>query len=69
MATQTYHVVLDKEEGGGYCVQCVEIPGAISQGNSREEAMKNIKEAIELLLEHRASKVAGQRVEEVVVTT
>jgi len=69
MATQTYHVVLDKEEDGGYSVQCVEIPGAISQGNSREEAMKNIKEAIELLLEHRASKVAGQRVEEVVVTT
>jgi len=68
MATQTYHVVLDKEEDGGYSVQCVEIPGAISQGNSREEA-KNIKEAIELLLEHRASKVAGQRVEEVVVTT
>ncbi|HYB84261.1 MAG TPA: type II toxin-antitoxin system HicB family antitoxin [archaeon] len=46
-----------------------EIPGAISQGNSREETMRNVKEAIELLLEHRASKVVGQRVQEIVVTT
>ncbi len=43
-------------------------PGAISQGRTREEALANIKEAIELLLEHRASKFAGQRVEEVVVS-
>jgi predicted RNase H-like HicB family nuclease len=68
MATQIYHVVLEKDEDGWYVVQCVEIPGAISQGKTRKEAMKNIKEAIELILEHRASKVAGQRVEEVVVT-
>lgn len=68
MATQTYHAVSEKDEDGWYVVQCVEIPGAISQGKTREEAMKNIKEAIELVLEHRASKVAGQRVEEVVVT-
>ena len=63
MATQIYHVVLEKDEDGWYVVECVEIPGAISQGKTRNEAMKNIKEAIELILEHRASKVAGQRVE------
>lgn len=32
-------------------MQCVEIPGAISQGETREEALANIKEAIELVLE------------------
>jgi len=67
MGMQTYHVALE-EEGGWYVVQCVELPGAISQGRTREEAIANIKEAIELLLEHRASKFAGQRVEEVVVS-
>jgi len=67
MGMQTYHVALE-EEDGWYVVQCVELPGAISQGRTREEALTNIKEAIELLLEHRASKFAGQRVEEVVVS-
>jgi predicted RNase H-like HicB family nuclease len=69
MGVQTYHVVLKEEENGWYAVQCVEVPSAISQGRTRDEALANIKEAIELLLEHYASKVAGQRVEEVVVAT
>lgn len=69
MGVQTYHVALDEDEDRWYVVQCVELPGAISQGRTREEALANIKEAIELLLEHRASKFAGQRVEEVVITT
>jgi predicted RNase H-like HicB family nuclease len=67
MGMQTYHVALEQEDDW-YVVQCVELPGAISQGRTREEALANIKEAIELLLEHRASKFAGQRVEEVVVS-
>ncbi len=58
MGMQTYHVDL-KEEDGWYVVQCVELPGAITQWRTREEALTNIKEAIELLLEHRASVVSG----------
>lgn len=46
-----YTVVLEKEEEGGYSVQCLELPGAISQGETKEEALGNIKEAIELVLE------------------
>lgn len=47
-----FTVVLEKDElDGGYSVQCVELPGAISQGESKEEALKNIREAIELYLE------------------
>jgi predicted RNase H-like HicB family nuclease len=67
MGMQTYHVAFEEDEGW-YVVQCVELPGAISQGRTRAEALANIKEAIELLLEHRTSKFAGQRVEEVVVS-
>jgi predicted RNase H-like HicB family nuclease len=40
----------------------------MSQGSTHEEALANIKEAIELLLEHRTSKFAGQRVEEVALS-
>jgi predicted RNase H-like HicB family nuclease len=32
-------------------VRCIEFPAAISQGETRKEAIKNIKEAIELYLE------------------
>jgi predicted RNase H-like HicB family nuclease len=46
-----YTVVLESQEGGGFTVQCVEIPGAISQGENKDEALANIKEAIELVLE------------------
>ena len=46
-----YTVVLEPQEEGGFTVQCIEIPGAISQGETREEALANIKEAIELVLD------------------
>jgi predicted RNase H-like HicB family nuclease len=46
-----YTVVLEPQEEGGYFVQCMELPGAISQDGSKEEALVKIKEAIELVLE------------------
>jgi predicted RNase H-like HicB family nuclease len=46
-----FTVVLRKEEDGGYSVQCLELPGAISQGENKREALKNIKEAIQGYLE------------------
>jgi predicted RNase H-like HicB family nuclease len=46
-----YTIILEKEEEGGYSAQCLELPGAISQGETKEEALRNIKEAIEAVLE------------------
>ena len=43
--------MLREEPEGGYSAQCFELPGAISEGESREEALANIKEAIEGYLE------------------
>ena len=43
-------VVIEKDENGFY-VWCPELKGCQSQGNTLEEAMANIKEAIELYLE------------------
>ncbi len=56
-----FTVVLDKDEDGGYSVQCVELPAAISQGNTKKEALKNIKEAIELVLEVLEEKARKHR--------
>ena len=46
-----FTVILREEEEGGYSVQCLELPGAISEGDTKEEALKNIREAIQGYLE------------------
>ena len=46
-----YSVILEPQEEGGYTVRCLELPGAISQGETKTEALENIKEAIGLILE------------------
>ena len=43
-------VVLEASEEGGYTVTCQEIPAAISQGETEQEAIDNIIDALELCL-------------------
>ena len=44
-------IVLEASEDGGFTVYVPSLPGCVSEGNTEEEAVKNIKEAIELYLE------------------
>ncbi len=44
-------VILEPSEEGGYTALVPSLPGCISEGETREEALKNIKDAIELYLE------------------
>jgi predicted RNase H-like HicB family nuclease len=44
-------VVLEPQEEGGYTVYVPSLPGCISEGDTYEEALRNIKEALELYLE------------------
>ncbi|RLA89664.1 MAG: type II toxin-antitoxin system HicB family antitoxin [Deltaproteobacteria bacterium] len=44
-------VILEPSEDGGYTVYVPSLPGCISEGNTKEEAIQKIKEAIELYLE------------------
>ncbi|AEE14054.1 Uncharacterized protein family UPF0150 [Thermodesulfobium narugense DSM 14796] len=46
-----YNVILEPQEEGGYTVVVPALPGCISEGETIEEAIENIKEAIELYLE------------------
>jgi len=44
-------IVLDEQEEGGYTVYVPALPGCVSEGNTLEEAVRNIREAIELYLD------------------
>ncbi|MBI2044893.1 type II toxin-antitoxin system HicB family antitoxin [Candidatus Pacearchaeota archaeon] len=44
-------IVLEEQEEGGYTAYAPSLSGCISQGETIEEALRNIKEAIELYLE------------------
>lgn len=46
-----YIAVLEKDPDGGYVVTIPALPGCVSQGDTVEEALANIKEAAELWLE------------------
>lgn len=54
---ETYNVILQKEEDGGYSVSVPCLPGCFSQGDNFEDAIKNIQEAMELYLENENDKV------------
>jgi len=47
-----FDVVLEKQRSG-YTAYVPALPGCISEGNTKTEAMRNIKEAIELFLEEK----------------
>jgi len=46
-----YTVVLEQEQDAGYVASVPALPGCVSQGDSRDEALANIREAIELYLD------------------
>ncbi len=51
MTARGFPVVLVPGEDGWIVAECPVIPGCISQGRTREEALANVKEAIQLCLE------------------
>ncbi len=48
-----FTVTLDRDEDGVWVVECPSIPGCVTQGETKEKALENIKEAIQLCLEVR----------------
>jgi predicted RNase H-like HicB family nuclease len=62
----TYRVVLQHSDEG-YTVSCPGLPGCWSEGDTEQEALDNIKSAIEEYLEVVAEMTAGKDVREVQV--
>ena len=59
-------VILEPSEDGGYTVTVPALPGCISEGDSREKALANIAEAVQLYLEPVEDDVLLSRDAEVV---
>lgn len=45
------HVIIYQDEDGAWCAECPSLPGCIGQGETYEETVANIKEAIDLWIE------------------
>ncbi len=46
-----YTVVLEQEDDGGYVVSVPALPGCVTQGDTRDEALANVREAIKVYME------------------
>ena len=51
-----FNVTIERDENGVYIIECPAIPGCVSQGKTREEALRNIEDAIKQCLQVRAEK-------------
>jgi predicted RNase H-like HicB family nuclease len=49
----TFSVTLDRDEDGVWVIACPSIPGCVSQGKTKVEALEGIRSAIELCLQVR----------------
>jgi predicted RNase H-like HicB family nuclease len=64
-----YRVILEPQPDGGYTVYVPALPGCISEGNDRHEALNNIREAIAVYRESLAARdIATPQIEEQEVT-
>ena len=61
-------IVLEPQEEGGFTAYVPSLPGCISEGETKEEAIKNIKEAIELYLEADTNELVEFTGEKITVT-
>ena len=63
-------VILYPGEDGYFVVECPSLPGCISQGKTREEAIENIREAIQLyieVLEEKGQPIPAEKYETLLV--
>ncbi|MGO9471020.1 MAG: type II toxin-antitoxin system HicB family antitoxin [Isosphaeraceae bacterium] len=51
-----FTITIDRDEDGIWVVECPAIPGCVSQGKAKKDAIENVKDAIKLCLEVRAER-------------
>ncbi len=54
MISMKFMTVIERDEDGKWVIECPSIPGCVSQGDTRNEALANIRDAIAGCLEVRA---------------
>lgn len=51
-----FNITIERDEDNVWIAECPSIPGCVSQGDTKTEAIENIKDAIKVCLEVRAEK-------------
>ncbi len=51
-----FNVTVDRDEDGVWIVECPSIPGCVSQGETKDQALENIEDAIAACLQVRAER-------------
>ena len=51
-----FNVTIDRDEDGIWIVECPSIPGCVSQGHTKQDAIENIKDAILACLQVRVDR-------------
>lgn len=59
-----YYVLIHKDDHNEYWGECPDLPGCFSQGNTPDELMENMKEAVSLYLEEN-DEIAVDHISEV----
>ncbi len=62
-------VIISQGEDGYFAARCPSLKSCWSQGKTKDEAIKNIREAIELYLEPEPDEIIHQQYEELVELT
>jgi predicted RNase H-like HicB family nuclease len=60
-SSRKYTLVYQKEKEGGYSGYCLQLPGAISQGETLKELMENMVDAVKLTLEDIAEEASEKK--------
>ncbi len=67
---RNFHVTFKRQRGEGYVARCIELPGCLSEGRTKAEALRNIQDAIKLYTEDvEAEAKAKKQVEQIKVGT
>jgi antitoxin HicB len=64
-----YRIIIERDEDGAFVVECPSLPGCISQGTTRKEAIENVQDAIRGYLEslHKHDEPIPPPIEEEIV--
>lgn len=67
--SRKFTILVNKEKEGGYSGKCLELPGAISQGETLKELKTNMADAINLVLEYIQDKAKKEKNKIIEITT
>jgi len=60
--SRKFTVIVNKEKEGGYSGQCLELSGAISEGETLEDLKSNMTDAINLVLQYIESRAKKDKI-------